>query len=98
MTFSKKFPRDVQGSNYPVWEEIKLTPEEEKDIEQKCRVENFQLMEECLGDAQTLAIKSRVNNDENVVRLAISLFEKRASHEIYWKERKAKEKFEQRKN
>ena len=25
MGFSKKFPRTVEGSTYPVWEEIKLT-------------------------------------------------------------------------
>ena len=98
MTFSKKFPRDIQGSNYPVWEEVRLTLEEEKKIEQQCRIENIQLMEECLNDAQTIAIKGRVNTDENVARLAISLFEKRASHEIYWKEKKAKEKFDQKQN
>ena len=37
-----------------------------------------------------------VNESENVVRLAVALFEKRASHEIFFKENKAKEKFDEK--
>ena len=32
--------------------------------------------------------------ETDTLRLAIALFEKRASHVIYWKEEKAREKFD----
>ena len=31
---------------------------------------------------------------DDLINIAISLFEKRASHEIFWKENAAKEKFD----
>lgn len=94
MAFSKTFPRTVQGTNYPIWEEITLTPEEEATAEEECRKENFRIMNECLGDAKAIAIKSSINTDENRVKLAVALFEKRASHVVFWKENKTKEKFD----
>ena len=50
MGFSKSFPRTVEGSTYPIWEEIKLTAAEEKEEEAKCRKENTVLIKECIGD------------------------------------------------
>ena len=94
MAFSKTFPRTLPGSNYPVWEEIFLTEEEEKQVEENCRRANFLVLDESIGSAKALAIKNGMNNDENIVNLAIALFEKRASHEVFWKESKAKEKFD----
>ncbi|MEW5896530.1 MAG: hypothetical protein AB1668_02455, partial [Nanoarchaeota archaeon] len=94
MAFSKTFPRTVSGTNFPVWEEITLTPEEEAKVEEECRKENFKLMDECLGDAKAMVIKNSINTDENRIKLAIALFEKRASHLVYWKESRAKEKFD----
>ena len=94
MAFSKTFPKTVQGSNYPICEEIILLEEEEKVVEEVCRKENFQLLDQCLEDAKSIAIKNGINTDENQVKLAIALFEKRASHEVFWKENKAKEKFD----
>lgn len=94
MAFSKTFPKTTIGSNYPVWEEIFLVEEEEKNVAERCRHENFQLLDQCLDDAKSIAIKNGINTDENRVTLAIALFEKRASHEIFWKESKAKEKFD----
>ena len=44
-----------------------------------------------------LAIKNGINEDHNVTRLAVVLFEKRSSHVVFWKESKAKEKFENKK-
>jgi len=96
MAFSKSFPRTVQGTNYPLWEEIFLTLEEEKAVEEKCRKENFILMDECLKEAKMLAIKHGINTDEIQSRLAVALFEKRASHVVFWKESEAKEKFDQK--
>ena len=97
MPFSKTFPKTVPGSNYPQWEEVTLTAEEEQQSREECSQENFQLMDECLKEAKVLAIKHSINTDENVARIAIALFEKRASHEIYWKESKAKDKFDKNK-
>ena len=56
--------------------------------------ENFMIMDECVQEAKMLAIKNRMNEDSNVVQLAKALFDKRASHLIFWKESKAKEKFD----
>jgi len=96
MKFTKTFPKTVPGSNFPIWEEVTLTEEEEKQVEAKCRKENYELLDQCLQDAKFLAIKNGINSDENRARIAIALFEKRASHEIFWKENKAKEKFDQK--
>jgi len=38
--------------------------------------------------------KSLKDYQTDLIHIAISLFEKRASHSIYWKESKAKEKFD----
>jgi len=92
MAFSKNFPRTVPGSNYPAWEEISLTLAEEQEIAESCRKENVSLLDESLQDAKMLAIKNRMNEDDIIARLAVALFEKRASHEVFWKESKAKEK------
>jgi hypothetical protein len=97
MTFSKTFPKSVPGTNYPVWEEIFLTEQEEEEVEETCRRENFQLLDDCLREGKALAIKHGINTDENVVRLGITLFEKRASHVVFWKETKTKEKFDAKK-
>lgn len=94
MVFSKTFPKTVPGSNYPVWEEVALTSEEEKDVEEKCRKENNLLLDHCIQDAKNLAIKNSINQEDVVAALAVALFEKRASHEVFWKENKAKEKSE----
>ena len=95
MPFSKTFPKSMPGTNYPSWEEVYLTVDEEKQVEEECRRENSQIMDQCLGDAKAIAIRHRLNTEENQVRLAIALFEKQASHEIFWKESRAKEKFDQ---
>lgn len=94
MAFSKTFPRTIPGSNYPLWEEVFLTEEEERQAEERCRHENFQLMDECLQEAKMVAIKHAINEDQIRAQLAIALFEKRASHVVFWKESMAKEKFD----
>src|SRR3989338_7245465 len=94
MPFSKTFPKTIPGSNYPLWEEVTLTDQEEQDAEEQCKRENVRLLDECLQTAKAIAIKHSMNTEENQVQLAIALFEKRASHEIFWKENKAKEKFD----
>jgi hypothetical protein len=94
MNFSKTFPRTTKESSYPIWEEIVLSEEEEKLAQEECRRENYFILDESLEEAKSLAIKHGMNTDENRVLIAIALFEKRASHVIFWKENKAKEKFD----
>ncbi len=96
MAFSKTFPRTVLGSSYPVWEEVMLTKEEELQAEEDCRKANFRILDQCLEEAKALAIKHGMNTEEIQTKIAVALFEKRASHEVFWKENKAKEKFDQK--
>ncbi len=95
MAFSKSFPRTVEGSAYPKWEEVFITEEEEKDIEEKARQENIKIMQECIDDAKALIEEKGFKGfKEDILKAAIPLFEKRASHTVYWKESKCKEKFD----
>ena len=95
MPFSKSFPRTIKGSNYPRWEEVFISDQEESQEEQKCRVENIRLMKECIEDAKKIIEEKGFKRYQtDLIRTAIALFEKRASHSVYWKESKAKEKFD----
>jgi len=97
MPFSKSFPKQSKTSTYPQWEEIALTQEEEKLVEEKARHENNALFKECIDDAKAIMQdKSLKDYQTDLIHIAISLFEKRASHSIYWKENKAKEKFDEK--
>ncbi len=95
MPYSKSFPKTVKGSTYPRWEEVSLTEEEEREEDRKCRIENIKMMNECIDDAKKMIDKNALNKYQtDMVNIAIALFEKRASHSIYHKERRAKEKFD----
>ncbi len=97
MTFSKSFPKTTDRSTYPVWEEIKLTEVEEKEQELLARKENIKKMHECINDSKSIIKEKQLKPFQtDMVNIAIALFEKRASHEIYYKENKAKEKFDQK--
>lgn len=74
-----------------------MSEEEEKQVEEECKQENFKLLDDSLRQAKTLVIKHAINTEDNVARLAVALFEKQASHVIFWKESRAKEKFEGKK-
>ena len=95
MPFSKSFPKTSKASVYPQWEEIFLTEEEEKLVEQESRKENILLFKECIEDAKKLMQEKDLKDYQtDLISIAAELFEKRASHSIYWKESKAKEKFD----
>lgn len=95
MTFSKSFPKT--SDKYTVWEEIFLTDEEEKEVEEKAKKENIELMKKCLGEAKKICNEAEFKEcQRDITRIAIALFEKRASHQVYHKERKCKEKFEEK--
>jgi len=54
------------------------------------------LFKECIEDAKSVLIEKGINeSDLGIINVATALFEKRSSHEIYWKENKAKEKFDE---
>ncbi|MEM4260286.1 MAG: hypothetical protein QXG00_03545 [Candidatus Woesearchaeota archaeon] len=96
MVFSKSFPRITEKSNYPIWEEVYLSEEEELLEDERARHENIKLMKECIDDAKKIfAEKGLKDYQTDIISIAISLFEKRASHSIYHKENKAKQKFDQ---
>ena len=96
MPFSKSFPKQSKTSTYPQLEEITLTDEEEKAIEQKSKEENIKLFKECIEEAKSIIQEKGLKDYQtDLIHIATSLFEKRASHEIYWKENKAKEKFDE---
>jgi len=95
MVFSKSFPRTIEGSAYPRWEEIFLTDEEEREIEERAREESIRIMKECIDDAKSLIEEKGFKGfKEDILKVAVPLFEKRASHNVYWKESKCKEKFD----
>lgn len=95
MGFSRRFPRDVKGSPYPSWEEVYLSKDEERALEKEQRKENIVLMRECINDAKKLFFEEKLKEfQSDVINVSIALFEKRASHSVYWKEESAKEKFD----
>lgn len=95
MVYSKSFPRTIEGSNYPRWEEVSLTKDQEIKAETDARNENLILMKECIEDAKKIIQdKSLKEYQTDIISIAIALFEKRASHIVYHKETKAKEKFD----
>ena len=96
MAFFKTFPRTSKGSSYPIWEEVTLSENEEREAETKAKEENIVLIKECIDEAKKiLAEKGFKFYQSDVVNLAVSLFEKTASHSVYHKENKAKEKFDE---
>jgi hypothetical protein len=95
MAFSKRFPRSVKGSPYAQWEEITLSDEEEKAIEEKARTDNIRILSECIDDAKKIIEDKQLKGYETtIIAIASVLFEKRASHSIYMKEKRTKEKFD----
>jgi len=97
MVFSKTFPRTLKGSNYPIWEEINLSDEEEKEIEERAKKENSELMRECIDEAKKIIEEKGFKDyQSDVIRIAISIFDKISSHQVYHKEKVAKEKFDEK--
>jgi len=95
MAFQKSFPNKTDKTVYPKWEEVELDDKEELKVEQEARYENLKIMVECIADAKKLFLEKRMKEDqEDIVATAIALFEKRAGHQVWWKEKAAKEKFD----
>lgn len=98
MVFSKSFAKTIEGEKFPKWEEIILSNEEEAKIELEAKEEHIIVMIECIEDAKKILKERRLEwETKDMVGIAVALFEKRASHVIYYKENKAKEKFDETK-
>ncbi len=75
--------------------DVYLSENEEGAIEAKAREENLRIMAQCIDDAKSiLKGKGMKAYETSIINLSIALFEKRASHEVFWKEEMAKEKFD----
>lgn len=95
MAFSRRFPHDKPGSPYPAWEEVFLQDADEKKVETTQRRENVALMRECIGDAKKILFEEDLKDfQSDMIHVALALFEKRASHVVYWKEEEAKSRFD----
>ena len=93
--FQKSFAKSSDKSVYPKWVEITLTKEEEKEAIDACRRENFAIMSQCLDDAKALVLEKKLlESQSNIIGVACALFDKRASHEVFFKENFAKKKFD----
>ena len=93
MAHSKSFPREEGNSTR--WEEVSLTLAEEQAEEERARKENTRLMRQCLDDAgSVMRGKNLQQYQSDMVLLAVTLFGKRASHAVYWKDSRCREKFE----
>ena len=95
MGFSKSYAKSSDKSVYPKWVEIKLNFEEEKEAINICREKNLEIMNECINDARIIAKENKLfESQQGIIKIATSLFDKRASHEVFFKEQKTKEKFD----
>lgn len=93
--FSKQFPKKKTGSTYPEWVEVYLDEFEEEQLAIQTREENIILMKECVRDAMKIIDSEKLNRyQSDMIKMAVALFEKRASHLVHYKENKAKEKFD----
>lgn len=93
MVFSKSFPKT--NGKYAIWEEVYLSDDEEEAIETKAEIENVQILRRCIEEAKEILKESELKQyQSDIVRLAVALHRNLASHKVYHKEAKAKEKFD----
>jgi len=96
MAFTKSFARYIKGSSYPRWEDVSITKAEEKLEEEKARAENVGLMNECVKDAKGIMDRNGLKKfQSDMISVAIALFEKRASHTVFFKENRCRDRFEE---
>lgn len=94
MAFSKSFPKTNKG--YNLWEEVELTKEEEIEEEKKAIEENIRILKDCIDHARRIMVEKGMKPYQNdLVTIGVALFEKSSSHQVYWKERRAREKFKE---
>lgn len=95
MVFCRSFPKTVKGQNYPQWIDMYLNKEEEKEENNKARLENMEILENCIEDAKKVFKAHKLKEFQtDIVCVAIAMFEKLASHAAYHKEERARYKFD----
>ena len=67
MVFSKSFPRHIEGSSYPRWEEVFLSKEEEAEQERLCKEDNIRMMKECVDDARKIVEERGLKTNQKVL-------------------------------
>lgn len=91
----KTFPKTMDGSNYPVWEEISLTDKDEFAVEERAKKENIKLMKKCVAEARKMLEEVGMREyQSDILNIALAIFRKQASHVVYWKDNLCKEKFD----
>ncbi len=96
MVFFKSFAR--QDGKFTVWEDVTLSLTEEKEVENEAILENVKIMSKCINNAKRLFEREKMDmKQSDIVNVARALFDKRASHTVYAKERLCREKFEKKK-
>ena len=94
MPFRKSLPKQDPKGGYPRWIDVELTADEEMEQEELSRKRNRELMKQCTCDAVEILVRRGFKPYQgDIIKIATALFNKRAVHENYWKERKCKEKF-----
>ncbi|MBS3172563.1 hypothetical protein J4438_03210 [Candidatus Woesearchaeota archaeon] len=97
MTFSKSFPKTDKKTTYPIWEEISLSNEEEKKVENLAEKETISQMKKCISQARQIMKETNLKDyQSDLINISIALFEKQASHSVYWKEQACKDKFDEK--
>lgn len=97
MAFSKTFPKTTDKSAYPRWIEVAISDEEEKAEDERCRQDNLVLMKGCIEDAKKVMEGQNLKKYQtDLISIAISLFEKRASHSVHYKESACKKRFDEK--
>ena len=95
MSFTKSFPKERPAT---AWQEVVLTPHEEQQVASVAYSEHLQLLERCLLDTlemvRTCGLSEQgiVLDFSGLCQLSVALFEKSASHVVFFKERACKEK------
>ena len=76
-----------------ITKEVKVTDEEEKEIEKECLLYNIKLIKECLKISESIINEEKLNY-RNKLRIALALYEKQSSHVVYWKDKYCRMKLE----
>lgn len=94
MGFKKSFRQTSDKSAYPKWVEVELNDDEEKEAAETARKKNVKIMMQSVEDARLIADEKDLDSPA-ITEIARSLFDKRASHTVFHKERRAREKFDE---
>lgn len=88
--FIRRIPKTVKGSPYPNWVEVKLTEEEAANIMMEAKEQHKTIFKFCIEDAKQILEETNIYKledapiiAENIIQVAVALFDKRASHVVF---------------